>query len=44
MPLVRIDLPAGKPAGYARRVADVVYEAMLATLNAPQHDRFQIIC
>lgn len=44
MPLVRIDLPAGKPAGYARRVADVVYEAILATLNAPQHDRFQITC
>jgi 4-oxalocrotonate tautomerase len=44
MPLVRIDLPAGKPADYARQVADVVYEAMLATLNAPQNDRFQIIC
>jgi 4-oxalocrotonate tautomerase len=43
MPLARIDLPAGKPAGYARAVADVVYEAMLATLNAPKNDRFQVI-
>jgi 4-oxalocrotonate tautomerase len=43
MPLVRIDLPAGKPAGYARAVADVVYEAMIPTLNVPKNDRFQVI-
>jgi 4-oxalocrotonate tautomerase len=43
MPLARIDLPAGKPAGYGRAVADVVYDAMLATLNAPKNDRFQVI-
>ena len=43
MPLARIDLPAGKPADYARAVADVVYEAMIATLNAPKNDRFQVI-
>jgi hypothetical protein len=36
MPLARIDLPAGKPADYVRTVADVVYEAMIATLNAPK--------
>ncbi len=39
----RIDLPTGKPEGYGRTVADVVYEAMIATLNAPKDDRFQII-
>jgi phenylpyruvate tautomerase PptA (4-oxalocrotonate tautomerase family) len=44
MPLARIDLPAGKPAPYGRAVADVVYEAMVATLNAPKDDRFQVIC
>ena len=44
MPLARIDLPAGKPADYVRAVADVVYEAMIATLNAPKDDRFQVIC
>ena len=43
MPLARIDLPAGKPADYGRAVADVVYEAMIATLNAPENDRFQVI-
>jgi phenylpyruvate tautomerase PptA (4-oxalocrotonate tautomerase family) len=43
MPLARIDLPAGKPAPYGRAVADVVYEAMVATLNAPKDDRFQVI-
>ncbi|HEV3373213.1 MAG TPA: tautomerase family protein [Xanthobacteraceae bacterium] len=43
MPLARIDIPAGKPAGFGRAVADVVYEAMLATLNAPKNDRFQVI-
>jgi 4-oxalocrotonate tautomerase len=43
MPLARIDLPAGKPADYGRKVADVVYEAMIATLNAPKNDRFQVI-
>lgn len=43
MPLARIDLPAGKPPEYARAVADVVYDAMIATLNAPKDDRFQVI-
>jgi 4-oxalocrotonate tautomerase len=43
MPLARIDLPAGKPADYGRAVADVVYETMVATLNAPKDDRFQVI-
>jgi 4-oxalocrotonate tautomerase len=43
MPLARIDLPAGKPAEYGQAVADVVYEAMIATLNAPKNDRFQVI-
>jgi 4-oxalocrotonate tautomerase len=43
MPLARIDLPAGKPADYGRAVADVVYDAMIATLGAPNGDRFQVI-
>ena len=43
MPLARIDLPIGKPADFGRAVADVVYEAMIATLNAPEGDRFQVI-
>jgi 4-oxalocrotonate tautomerase len=43
MPLARVDLPIGKPAGYGRAVADVVYESVIATLNAPEGDRFQVI-
>ena len=43
MPLARIDLPAGKPPEYGRAVADVVYKAMIETLNAPKDDRFQVI-
>jgi len=30
-------------ADYVRTVAGVVYEAMVATLNAPKDDRFQVI-
>jgi phenylpyruvate tautomerase PptA (4-oxalocrotonate tautomerase family) len=43
MPLARIDLPAGKPPEYGRAVADAVYEAMIATLNVANNDRFQVI-
>jgi 4-oxalocrotonate tautomerase len=43
MPLVRIDLVQGKSADYRRSIGDVVYEAMLKTINVPQNDRFQII-
>src|SRR5215813_1145197 len=43
MPLVRIDLKKGKPADYRRTIGNVVYDAMRATLNVPENDRFQII-
>ncbi|OYQ39240.1 tautomerase family protein [Rhodoferax sp. TH121] len=43
MPLARIDLCAGKPDAYRRRLADIVYESMLDTLNAPRDDQFQVI-
>ena len=43
MPLARIDLPAGKSADYRRTAGDVVYEAMIAALNVPKNDRFQVI-
>jgi 4-oxalocrotonate tautomerase len=35
MPLVRIDLPRGKPEDYRRAVADVVYTAMTTVLAVP---------
>lgn len=43
MPLVRIDLPAGNPPAYRRAIADVVYEAIIGVLKAPDGDRFEII-
>ena len=42
MPLVRIDLPRGKSSEYRRTLGDVVYEAMIQTINVPANDRFQI--
>jgi phenylpyruvate tautomerase PptA (4-oxalocrotonate tautomerase family) len=43
MPFARISVPAGKSADYKKTVGDVVYEAMLPTLKAPEGDRFQVI-
>lgn len=43
MPLVRIDLPAGKPEEYRAAIGDVVYTAMIEVLNVPEDDRFQVI-
>jgi 4-oxalocrotonate tautomerase len=43
MPLARIDLAAGKSASYRRGIGEVVYDAMVNTLNVPKDDRFQII-
>jgi 4-oxalocrotonate tautomerase len=43
VPLVRIDLPRGKPAEYRSTVADVVYTAMTTVFNVPEDDRFMVI-
>ena len=43
MPLVRIDLLEGKTPEYRIQIGQVVYQAMLDTLNVPKDDRFQII-
>jgi 4-oxalocrotonate tautomerase len=43
MPLVRIDLLQGKSPAYRKTIGDVVYEAMLKTINVPANDRFQVI-
>ncbi len=43
MPLVRIDLAKGKSAEYRSSIGDVIYDAMIATINVPHQDRFQII-
>jgi phenylpyruvate tautomerase PptA (4-oxalocrotonate tautomerase family) len=43
MPLVRIDLPAGKTPEYGKEVGDVVYETLGSVLKVPENDRFQVI-
>jgi phenylpyruvate tautomerase PptA (4-oxalocrotonate tautomerase family) len=43
MPLVRIDLLKGKPPEYGVQVGEIVYQALLDTLNVPKNDRFQVI-
>ncbi|MBB6255035.1 tautomerase family protein [Nitrospirillum iridis] len=43
MPLARIDLVKGKSAEYRHTIGDVLYDAMINTLNVPKDDRFQII-
>lgn len=43
MPLVRIDLHAGRSAPQVRAIADVVQDVMLEFFAAPPGDRYQII-
>ena len=43
MPLVRISLMKGRPEGFGKQVGDIVYRAMVGTLNVPAKDHFQII-
>jgi phenylpyruvate tautomerase PptA (4-oxalocrotonate tautomerase family) len=43
MPLARIDLVQGKSPEYRRMIGDVVYEAVVSELKAPEGDRFQVI-
>ncbi|HEX4604389.1 MAG TPA: tautomerase family protein [Candidatus Angelobacter sp.] len=43
MPLVRISLLAGKPASHKQKISEIVYRAMVETINVPAQDRFQVI-
>ena len=43
MPLVRIDVPTGKPVEFRAKIGEVVYNAMIQTLNVPKDDQFQVI-
>ena len=42
VPLVRIDMLEGKSAEYRQTMGEVIYDAMLATIDVPKDDRFQI--
>jgi phenylpyruvate tautomerase PptA (4-oxalocrotonate tautomerase family) len=43
MPLVRIDLIAGKSAEFRKTLGEIIYRAMRETINVPANDKFQII-
>ena len=43
MPLVRIDLRAGKPASYRRAIGASVQRAMVECIDVPARDQFQVI-
>ncbi len=43
LPLIRITLRAGKPAGYRRAIADNVYAALRETFNVPEKDFFATV-
>ena len=43
MPLARIDLVRGKSASFRKTLGEIVYKAMLDTINVPANDKFQII-
>ncbi len=43
MPLVRIDLRRGKSPEYRRAIGEAIHQCMVAVLNVPPADRFQVI-
>lgn len=43
MPLVRVDLRAGKPPAYRRALADGVYQAMTEVAGVPAGDQFETV-
>ena len=43
MPLVRIDLAAGRDASGIQQIADAIHEAIVSVYGIPPRDRFQIV-
>jgi 4-oxalocrotonate tautomerase len=43
LPLVRIDIPAGRSAADRAAIAETVYTSMLEVLKVPKDDRFEVI-
>jgi 4-oxalocrotonate tautomerase len=43
MPLVRIDLIAGKSVEFRKALGEIIYQAMRDTINVPANDKFQVI-
>ncbi len=43
MPLVRIDLAKGTSAEHRKAIGEIIYTAMIETINVPVDDKFQVI-
>jgi len=43
MPFVQIALQKGKPTDFRKKVGEIVYQAIVDTVNVPANDRFQVI-
>ncbi len=43
MPLVKINLHAGKDGVFHRQLSDAIHNAMVATIGVPVADKFQIV-
>jgi len=43
MPFVRINLAKGKTTEHRKAIGDIIYRAMLETINVPADDKFQVI-
>ena len=43
MPLVRISLVKGKRKEFLRKLGDAVHQALVATIDVPAADRFQVL-
>jgi 4-oxalocrotonate tautomerase len=43
MPLVRISLRKGKPAGHIQAIRDAVYLSLRESFNVPENDRFILV-
>jgi phenylpyruvate tautomerase PptA (4-oxalocrotonate tautomerase family) len=43
MPLVRIDMQAGREAAQVQKIADAIHNAIVEQYGIPERDRFQII-
>ncbi|MGO1076161.1 tautomerase family protein [Inquilinus sp. CA228] len=43
MPLVRISLRKGKPAGHIQAIRDAAYLSLHETFNVPENDRFILV-
>jgi phenylpyruvate tautomerase PptA (4-oxalocrotonate tautomerase family) len=43
MPLVRIDMQAGRTAAQVKKIADAIHNAIVEQYGIPERDRFQII-